>query len=59
MKALQRAGFQVDRQSGSHIILKKEHLRVVVPNQKVIKPGTLRNILGQAALSLEEFQKFL
>jgi predicted RNA binding protein YcfA (HicA-like mRNA interferase family) len=59
VKVLQRLGFEVDRQSGSHIIIKRGRLRVIVPKQKVIKPGTLRNIVSQAGLTIDEFKDLL
>jgi predicted RNA binding protein YcfA (HicA-like mRNA interferase family) len=56
VKALRRANFQVVRQRGSHIILRREHphARVVVPDHRVIRPGTLRQMLNEAGLTIEE-----
>lgn len=53
IRALQRAGFVVDRVSGSHYILGLPHdpsRAVTVPFHvaKSLKPGTLRNIVRQA-----------
>jgi predicted RNA binding protein YcfA (HicA-like mRNA interferase family) len=55
VKALQRAGFVVNRQKGSHIILRRgdPYARVVVPDHKRIRPGTLRQILTEAGLTVE------
>jgi len=63
IKALQRAGFFVDHQRGSHIYLKHPNLLgvlVVVPYHATdLKRGTLKCILEQAGLSVEEFIKLL
>jgi predicted RNA binding protein YcfA (HicA-like mRNA interferase family) len=40
--ALERAGFTVDRVTGSHYILIKNRLRTVVPFHKTVKIGTLK-----------------
>ena len=55
VKALGRAGFEVDHITGSHYILRKGDLRTSVPYHKVVKTGTLRAILNQCDLSIDEF----
>jgi len=61
--ALQRAGWVVVRQKGSHIRLQKhtstETLKLTVPAHRPIKRSTLSHILKYANLSLEEFLDFL
>jgi predicted RNA binding protein YcfA (HicA-like mRNA interferase family) len=61
LRALQKAGFAISRQRGSHITLKRQDpkARVIVPNHKEIKPGTLRTILREAGLTVEEFIELL
>jgi len=59
VKALERLGFAVARQSGSHIILRKGAIGCVVPNHKEIKVGTLAGILRQAGVSADEFMRML
>ena len=63
IRALQRAGFIVVRQKGSHIRLHKhtenEVLKLTVPAHNPIKRSTLSHILKQAKISLEEFEKLL
>ena len=60
IKALERGGFYVHHASGSHYILKKEKLRVTVPyHNKDLKPGTLRSIIKDAGLTVEEFLDML
>lgn len=58
IKALKRAGFYVDRISGSHYIFYKndEFMPISVPfHNKDLKVGTFSNILRQAKLSIQEF----
>ena len=62
IKALQRAGFEIDHQTGSHILMRNVVNKkiVIVPNHnKDIKKGTLKSILTQAGLSTEELIAFL
>jgi predicted RNA binding protein YcfA (HicA-like mRNA interferase family) len=60
IRALQKAGFVVKRQSGSHIILKQSPYRVSVPNhRKALKPGTLNQIIKDAGLTVDEFINLL
>ena len=63
IKALQRSGFIVVRQKGSHIRMQKrvegETIKITIPAHKPIKRSTLSNILKSANLSLEEFLSFL
>jgi predicted RNA binding protein YcfA (HicA-like mRNA interferase family) len=54
-RALQRHGFVPIRQTGSHLILRRESRTVVVPQHKPLKPGTLKGVIEQAGLTLEEF----
>ena len=55
LAALQKMGFAVVRQKGSHIVLRRGTSGCVVPNHKEIRPGTLAGILKQAGVSVEEF----
>jgi predicted RNA binding protein YcfA (HicA-like mRNA interferase family) len=59
--ALERVGFVFRRQSGSHMILRREdpYARAVVPNHKQIRTGTLRRIIADAGLTVEEFMRLL
>ena len=54
-RALQRLGFVVQRQTGSHLILRREGRTVVVPQHKPIKPGTLKGVIEQAGPTVQEF----
>jgi predicted RNA binding protein YcfA (HicA-like mRNA interferase family) len=55
VKALRRLGFTETRQTGSHRILRRDHRTVVVPQHKPIKPGTLKSLIEQAGVTLDEF----
>ena len=57
VRALIRLRFERQRQTGSHVILRKENRTVVVPQHRPIKPGTLKGLLEQAAVSLDAFRK--
>jgi predicted RNA binding protein YcfA (HicA-like mRNA interferase family) len=58
VKALARIGYVFDHQRGSHITLRNAvppHRRLTVPDHKEIAKGTLRKIIREAGLSVEEF----
>ena len=61
VKALEKAGFNVRRQHGSHIILRRDNpfAQTVVPDHAELDRGTLRAIIRQSGLSVEEFLKLL
>ena len=59
MRALRRLGFEQVRQSGSHVILRRESKGCVVPLHSEIKVGTLAGVLRQAEVSTEEFMRAL
>jgi len=55
VRALERLGFVVTRQRGSHIMMRRDSSGCVVPNHRELKIGTLAGILRQAGISPEEF----
>ena len=59
--ALVRAGFFVRRQSGSHIVLRRDEpfAQLVVPDHQELDRGTLRAIIRQAGLNVEAFVELL
>lgn len=62
VKALQKLGYEVDHQTGSHIILRHRdppHRRLSVPDHKELAKGTLRALIRQAGLTVEEFRRLL
>ena len=55
-------GYEKDRQRGSHIVLRQTeypHRRLVIPDHKEIAKGTLRAIIRQAGLTIDEFADLL
>jgi predicted RNA binding protein YcfA (HicA-like mRNA interferase family) len=63
IRALQRDGWTVVRQRGSHIRLQKrvgdEVLKLTVPAHRPVKRSTLSHILKQARLDVEKFLELL
>lgn len=63
IRALQRDGWTVVRQRGSHIRLQKrigdELLKITVPAHRPVKRSTLSHILKQARLNVDEFLELL
>jgi predicted RNA binding protein YcfA (HicA-like mRNA interferase family) len=63
VRALQRDGWVVVRQRGSHIRLQKhtrnDTLKLIVPAHQPIKRSTLSHILKQAQLTVDKFNELL
>jgi len=62
VKAFSKLGYEVDHQTGSHIILRHKdppHRRLTIPNHREVSKGTLRAIIRQAGLSRTEFFEIL
>jgi len=63
VRALQRYGWIVVRQRGSHIRLQKhlgeEVLKLTVPAHRPVKRSTLSHILKQARIEIDDFLKSL
>jgi predicted RNA binding protein YcfA (HicA-like mRNA interferase family) len=62
VKALERLGYRVVRQSGSHVRLKypgRTSLTVPVHHGKDLAKGTLRKIINDSKFSVEEFKAAL
>ena len=63
IRALQRDGWVVVRQRGSHVRLQKhiaaETLKLTVPTHRPLKRSTLAHILKQAKLTPEDFEALL
>jgi predicted RNA binding protein YcfA (HicA-like mRNA interferase family) len=52
----------LDRQRGSHLILRQQvapHRRLTIPDHSEIAKGTLRAIIRQAGLTVDEFRELL
>ena len=62
VKALAKIGYEVDHQTGSHMILRQReapHRRLTVPRHSELAKGTLRTIIREAGLTVEEFLRLL
>jgi predicted RNA binding protein YcfA (HicA-like mRNA interferase family) len=62
VKAFGKLGYRVDRQRGSHIILRQAeppHRRLTIPDHKEVRKGTLRALIRQAGLTVDEFVALL
>ena len=57
VKTLAKVGFYLRRQHGRHLILRRDNpfAQVVVPAHKELDKGTLRSIIRQAQLGVNEF----
>lgn len=60
-KALGKAGFVFKRQKGSHMILRRDspYAQVTVPNHAELDRGTLRSIIRQSGMGVEQFSELL
>lgn len=61
VRALQKVGFTVRRQHGSHIIMRRDDpfAQTVVPNHRQIDRGTLRAILRQIGITADQLIELL
>ncbi len=62
VKAMAKIGYKLDHQTGSHMILRQTdapHRRITVPRHKEVAKGTLRAIIRDVGLTVEEFLKLL
>lgn len=62
IKALVKIGYEVDHQTGSHMILRGReppHRRLTVPRHRELAKGTLRAIIRDAGLTVDEFLRLL
>jgi predicted RNA binding protein YcfA (HicA-like mRNA interferase family) len=61
VQAFKRAGWQKIGQVGSHVVMVKAGLRVnlSIPQHKELSVGTLRALIRNAGLSIDEFIELL
>jgi predicted RNA binding protein YcfA (HicA-like mRNA interferase family) len=62
IKVIEKTGFRIVRQKGSHVIMMNEKgVRIVIPVHpgKDVKPGLVRAIIKEAGLRREDFFKLL
>ena len=52
-------GFIIVRQRGSHVFMQRGDASTTVPLNNPVKKSTLKSILNQAGISLEEFLEYL
>ncbi len=58
VKLFIKLGYEIDHQTGSHIILRQNKYpfrRLTIPRHKSLAKGTLRSIIRQSGLNKEEF----
>jgi predicted RNA binding protein YcfA (HicA-like mRNA interferase family) len=57
IEALKQAGFYEVRRESSHIYVRRENpfVQISVPDHKTLKKGTLRKIIRQAGLTVDDF----
>ena len=62
VKAFRKLGYELDEQHGSHMILRHAdppHRRLSVPNHRELAKGTLRVLIRESGLTVEEFSQLL
>jgi predicted RNA binding protein YcfA (HicA-like mRNA interferase family) len=60
VKVFRQLGYEVDHQTGSHIILRHpSQRRLTVPNHRELAKGTLRALIREAGLTKEQFTDLL
>jgi predicted RNA binding protein YcfA (HicA-like mRNA interferase family) len=61
VRAFEKDGWRVDRQSGSHIVMLKPGsiLSLSIPRHRELGPGLLSDQIKKAGLTLDEFLKLL
>ena len=62
VKSLEKVGYAFDHQRGSHIAIRHTdppHRRITVPDHREVAKGTLRAIIRQAGLTVDEFTELL
>ena len=59
IKSLNKIGFIIVRQKGSHVFMQRGDSTVTVPSNNPVKKSTLRSILNQAGVSIDELVEHL
>ena len=62
VSAVRKIGYELDHQTGSHMILRNtdpSHRRLTVPNHRPLAKGTLRTLIREAGLTVEELVELL
>jgi predicted RNA binding protein YcfA (HicA-like mRNA interferase family) len=58
VKAFERAGFEIIRQSG-HIVMSDGRITIVIPRNNPVNAITMFRIIRDSGLTLEQFRKLL
>jgi predicted RNA binding protein YcfA (HicA-like mRNA interferase family) len=61
-QAFRKMGYELDRQRGSHVLLRHRdppYRRLSIPQHKELAKGTLRTLIREAGLTVEEFIRLL
>ena len=62
VKAMRKIGYELDHQTGSHMILRRftpPYRRLTIPDHKELARGTLRAVIREAGLTVDEFAALL
>jgi predicted RNA binding protein YcfA (HicA-like mRNA interferase family) len=60
VRVFSKIGYQVDHQTGSHLILRHPTMRrLTVPNHRELAKGTLRALIREAGLTKDQFGELL
>jgi predicted RNA binding protein YcfA (HicA-like mRNA interferase family) len=62
VRAFSHLGYEVDHQTGSHLVLRQRqppHRRLTVPSHKELAKGTLRALIREAGVTVDEFDALL
>ena len=60
VKTLRKLGYEIDHQTGSHIILRQPSgRRLTVANHRELAKGTLRALIREAGITKEQFAELL
>jgi len=58
IRTFEKLGWRVDRRRGSHVVMLKadEAGSLIVPEHKEVRKGTLRSLIQDAGLTVDEFK---
>jgi len=59
VKVFSKIGCQIERQRGSHIVMSKGDDILVIPDHNPVAKGTERELIKDAGLTVEEFNRLL
>ncbi|MCH7763911.1 MAG: type II toxin-antitoxin system HicA family toxin [Candidatus Marinimicrobia bacterium] len=55
ISVFEKLGFEIARQKGSHVVMRKGKFGCVIPLHRNLAIGTLKNAIRQAGLNNDEF----